>query len=114
MQMKYWRLSVKSRSQVTKLLTFGLAVSCFALLLACQHAQLAPYSKFENDSQVPRIPLDEAKKDFDAGTAVFVDSRAEVSYDQEHVAGAVNIPVGTGDEKFSSLPKNKKIIVYCS
>ena len=83
-------------------------------MLACQRAQLAEYHKLANESEVPRIALEDAKKDYDAGTAIFVDSRAQVSYDQEHVTGSINIPVGSSDDKFSSLPKNKKIIVYCS
>jgi hypothetical protein len=113
MQMRCWRLSVKSRSQVLKFLTFLIVAAGASFMLACQKAQLAEYHKLANESEVPRISLEEAKKDFDAGTAVFVDSRAEVAFDQEHVKGAINIPVGT-DDKFSSLPKDKKIIVYCS
>ncbi|HVF47334.1 MAG TPA: rhodanese-like domain-containing protein [Pyrinomonadaceae bacterium] len=61
-----------------------------------------------------RISLADAKAAFDAGTAVFVDSRAEAAYKAEHIKGAINIPGGTLDAKIGSLPKDKKIIVYCS
>lgn len=61
-----------------------------------------------------RISLADAKAAFDAGTAVFVDSRAEAAYKAEHIKGAINIPGGTLDSKIGSLPKDKKIIVYCS
>src|SRR5690349_6864518 len=91
MQMKYWRHSVKSRAELSKLLVFVLALSSVAFIIACQRAQLAEYHKFENDSEVPRISLEDAMKDYDAGTAVFVDSRAEVAYDQEHITGAIDI-----------------------
>lgn len=71
--------------------------------------------KYGSAADVPRITLEEAKKAFDAGTAVFVDSRPEPAYKEEHIAGAINIPNGANaPEKFSSLPKGKKIIVYCS
>lgn len=61
-----------------------------------------------------RISLADAKAAFDAGTALFVDSRAEAAYKAERIKGAINIPAGTLDSKIGSLPKDKKIIVYCS
>lgn len=61
-----------------------------------------------------RISLAEAKAAFDAGTAVFVDSRAEAAWKAERIKGAINIPGGTLDSKIKQLPKDKKIIVYCS
>jgi len=60
----------------------------------------------------PRITLADAKAAFDAGSAIFIDSRAESAYKGEHIKGAINIPLGSLD--FSKVPKNKKIIVYCS
>lgn len=62
----------------------------------------------------PRIALADAKKDFDAGTAVFIDVRAEAAYKDEHVKGAINVTGGTLDPKLKDIPKGKKIIVYCS
>ena len=111
--MKFWRHSVKSRANISKLLIFLLAISSVAFVIACQTAQLAEYHKFNDDGEVPRISLEDAKKEFDAGTAIFVDSRAEMAYDQEHITGAINIS-NFGDDKVNTLPKNKKIIVYCS
>lgn len=107
---------MKSRSQIKTFLLLFMALSSTSFMLACQRAQLAEYHKLEKDADVPRISLEEAKKDYDAGTAVFVDSRAQVAFEQEHVKGAINIPIGSPgvEDKFASLPKNKKIIVYCS
>ena len=62
----------------------------------------------------PRISLADAKAAFDAGAALFVDSRAESAYKAEHIKGAINIPGGTLESKLKQLPKDKKIIVYCS
>ncbi len=71
--------------------------------------------KYKSAGDVPRISVEDAKKAYDAGTAVFVDSRAEAAYKVEHIAGAINIPNGPdAADKFSSLPKGKKVIVYCS
>lgn len=77
------------------------------------YGQPSDTKKFKEDSEVPRISIEDAKTAFDAGDVVFVDSRSADAYKPEHIKGAVNITVGT-DEEFSSLPKGKKIIVYCS
>jgi len=62
----------------------------------------------------PRITLADAKKDFDAGNAIFVDTRAEVQYKQEHIKGAINIPAEVAATRYNEIPKGKKIIAYCS
>lgn len=93
-------------------LTAALAVIVIATAAACQ--QSVPFKKFANDGEVPRITLADAKKAFDDGNAVFVDSRGDAAYKAEHIAGSINIPYGGQAPDLSSLPKSKKIIVYCS
>lgn len=61
-----------------------------------------------------RISIEDAKKEYDAGTAVIVDARSEDSFKAEHIKGAMSIPYGDFDKKYKSIPANKKIIVYCS
>ncbi|MEP6789206.1 MAG: rhodanese-like domain-containing protein [Acidobacteriota bacterium] len=91
---------------------FGIAI---ALAAACSKAVSLPeYQKLQSEADVPRISVEDAKKDVDAGLAVIVDSRADSQYKAEHVAGSINVPLGSQVEKFSELPKDKKIIVYCS
>ena len=95
-------------------------VACWVLLagvlsvVGCKDVQLAEYRKYENVAAVPRISVEEAKKDLDAGIAIIVDSRAESAYKTEHIAGSISLPPGSTDEKFNALPGSKKIIVYCS
>ena len=62
----------------------------------------------------PRISLADAKKDFDAGNVVFIDTRAEVTYKQEHIKGAINIPMEAVEMRYKEIPKGRKIIAYCS
>ena len=62
----------------------------------------------------PRITLAEAKAAFDAGNAVFVDTRAAAAYNDEHIKGALNIPKDKLAEKIGDLPKDKKIFAYGS
>ena len=61
-----------------------------------------------------RITLADAKKDFDGGKAVFIDTRDEASFNQEHVKGALNIPLNLLKQRFDTIPKGKKLVVYCS
>ncbi len=62
----------------------------------------------------PRISLADAKKAYDAGTAFIVDVRDVNAYKHEHIKGAVNIPVADLAASMDKIPKDKKIIVYCS
>lgn len=61
-----------------------------------------------------RISLEDAKKEFDAGTAIIVDARGKDEFKTEHIKGAISFPYDDFDKKFKKLPKDKKIIVYCS
>jgi 3-mercaptopyruvate sulfurtransferase SseA len=61
-----------------------------------------------------RITVTDAKKELDAGTAVFVDVRAEAAYKQEHIKGALHMPLESLDANLGKLPKGKKLIIYCS
>jgi hypothetical protein len=65
-------------------------------------------------ANAPRISLADAKKDFDAGNAVFIDTRAEQSFKQEHIKGAINIAAETFEARYKEIPTSKKIIAYCS
>jgi rhodanese-related sulfurtransferase len=61
-----------------------------------------------------RITLAGAKKHFDDGDAVFIDTRSESAYQQEHIKGSINVTMQNLEEKLKDLPKNKRIIAYCS
>jgi 3-mercaptopyruvate sulfurtransferase SseA len=65
-------------------------------------------------ADAPRISLADAKKAFDDGSAVFIDTHLKNAYDEGHIPGALNISVAELDLKFDTIPKGKKIIAYCS
>ena len=102
------------------------AITLLAIVIACAKpdteanqvaapANTAPLPSVSPADDAPRISLADAKKDFDAGTAVFVDSRAPEAYKVEHIKGAINIPSHDKLEaELKKLPPDKKIIVYCS
>ena len=116
------------------ILTSTIALAfCLSLLTACQDAA-APVkvesAKTTNNNAVavtpkadehkdaaddaPRIALAEAKKEFDAGNTVFVDTRAEAAYRQEHIKGSINVPMEAVEARYKEIPTGKKIIAYCS
>ena len=94
--------------------TFLAAAFAVFLLAACQNAQVIDYVKYETAADVPRISVKDAKKEFEAGKVIFVDSRSEAAYKSEHLPGAINIPYGSPEDKYGALPKGQKIIVYCT
>ena len=65
-------------------------------------------------SDSPRITLAEAKKDFDAKAAVFIDTHAPEQYAQRHIPGSINVPANDIVPHLNKIPKGKKIIAYCS
>lgn len=79
-------------------------------------AKAAPSNVAKNEVQddTARISLEDAKKDFDAGTAIFVDARDAASYKFTHIKGAVNIPFTEAENRLKEFPTDKKIIAYCS
>jgi hypothetical protein len=72
------------------------------------------HKKFKDDSEVPRINIADARKAFDAGTALFVDARSLDVYKEEHIKGAIDVPFGAPEKQVEAIPKGKTIIVYCS
>ena len=62
----------------------------------------------------PRISLADAKKDFDAGGAVFIDTHVKEQFDIQHIQGAINVPFAELETRLNKIPKGKKIIAYCS
>lgn len=68
----------------------------------------------DHGEDAPRISLADAKKAFDAGEAVFVDTRSAVNYKTEHIKGAINVPAGEFEQSYKQVPADKKIITYCS
>jgi rhodanese-related sulfurtransferase len=59
-----------------------------------------------------------AKQIYDRGSAVFVDARAEESFVDGHIKGAISLPVGSYDayvDKFkAAYPLSAYIVTYCS
>jgi|SRR5581483_10269097 len=68
----------------------------------------------ETYPDIPRVTLEEARTAFDSGSAIFVDGRSAEAYQGNHIAGAVNIPLGELEERLGELDPNQWIITYCT
>jgi len=67
------------------------------------------------EDKMPRISAEEAKKLVDTGKAVIVDVRGTDAYKMSHIKGALDYALAKIEQKdFSGLPKNKRIIAYCT
>lgn len=63
-----------------------------------------------------KIDREELRRKMDRGdNFTLVDARSADSYMEEHIKGAISLPLGEVDEKAEQiLSKNDEIIVYCS
>jgi len=64
--------------------------------------------------EVTRIELNEAKERFDAGTAVFVDTRDLDEYEAAHIPGAVHMTLEDVEARHMELTVSPEIITYCT
>ena len=112
MPTRCWRRLVRSRLAIIA------TAACVLLLgLACQKAAPVGFVQYKSEGDVPRVSVQDAKAELDAGTAIMVDARPADAYNQEHVAGAINIPLGAPADKLQqavSAAQGKKIFIYCS
>ena len=66
------------------------------------------------ESAVPRISIKEADVAVKRGEAVFLDVRQASAYNAGRIKGAILMPEGEIPLRARMLPKDKKIITYCS
>lgn len=63
---------------------------------------------------IPRITVQAAKASLDGGAAVLVDVRTAAAYQQGHAAGAISIPSTEVADRYTELPADKQLILYCA
>jgi 3-mercaptopyruvate sulfurtransferase SseA len=71
-------------------------------------------SEEENFPEVPRVSLTEARKAYDAQSAVFIDVRDTSAYQDAHVPGALSFPLAQLETQLNQLSKSDWIITYCT
>jgi rhodanese-related sulfurtransferase len=60
------------------------------------------------------MPATEAGERSQRGELVIVDVRDADSFRQEHIAGAVNIPLDEVSARGEELPRDKRVVTYCA
>lgn len=65
-------------------------------------------------AQPGRITVEEARDLVAQNKAVIVDVRGDSQYNTSHIKGSISIPGGDVAARAKELPKDKKIITYCS
>lgn len=67
------------------------------------------------EDAMPRISVQDAKAAFEKGEAVIIDVRGPDAYNNNHIKGALDHGLGRLEQgDFKDLPKDKRIIAYCS
>lgn len=75
----------------------------------------APAASTPAAVEAPRVTSKEAYARLQQGEAmVIVDVRSESAYAAGHIEGAINIPWGSLKDRYSELPKDKTILLYCT
>ena len=115
MQLVRTRKGVRSVSR----LKFLNALLVLLLLAACQAASSSRTSDSDpvpsTAADVPRLSVEELKAFLDAGQeAIVADARSWEAYDAGHVLGAISMPLSEVDERYQELPKDAKIVFYCT
>ena len=64
--------------------------------------------------EIKRVGLADAKAAYDLGTAVFIDVRDEVSYEQNHIPDALSIPLDRLPQELEQLDPSDWYILYCT
>ena len=74
-----------------------------------------PYTPTPNLLDSPRISPEEVEAKLATGSnIVIVDTRSKAEYERTHIAGAISIPVGELEQRYSELRSYDEIITYCT
>jgi hypothetical protein len=67
-----------------------------------------------SEDAVPRIRIEDAKTDFDAQTAIFIDVRGTDNYNLVHIPGALELSIDQYETGLSDVDRDALIITYCT
>jgi hypothetical protein len=110
--------NTKKRNRMKSRLRIISVLLALLLLVACQRVGASQNSNVSlpaTAEDVPRIRVKELKALLDAGEEVIVaDARSLSSYEESHIAGALSLPLIEVDDRYKELPKDAKIVFYCT
>jgi hypothetical protein len=82
-----------------------------------QATQTPPAAEHKEESEIPRITVDELKAKLAKNAPVFIiDSRSQGSYDGSEIKikGAVRIPADEIESRLSEIPRDREVVIYCT
>lgn len=117
-KMRRWRLWI-----LTTLLAVGLVTGCSKNTSG--PVSQAPASKQSSNAasdghdhvgsnRSRRVGIPEAESMVERGEAILLDVRQSEAYRSGHIQGAIPMPEAEIASRVTTLPKNKKVITYCS
>jgi hypothetical protein len=108
----------KKRSGLIVIAAFVIvvALSIVGLIIAQnqRQAQIESPGPVTSQDDVPRLTAAEAYQAQINGEAVIVDTRSEAQYQQQHIAGSINIPLDQLETRMSELDPSTWYITYCT
>lgn len=63
---------------------------------------------------IERTSLAQAKQAYDSRSAIFLDVRDVEFFNESHIKGAVNLPLGDIETRYRQLDSKRWIITYCT
>lgn len=66
---------------------------------------------------IRHLNTEQAQEALNDAQVLFVDGRSRIDFDEEHIPGAINLPlykVLENPELINTLPTDKRIVTYCS
>ena len=99
---------------VLSVLALGLSVFSCGSKDTARRASSSPSRDPIAADGVERISIDDLQDALENGDAVLVDVRGRVDFQLGHIGGARSIPLGLLTERASELPRDKKIVTYCT
>jgi hypothetical protein len=106
----------KSFVPLTLMMIGGLLVLGAALFVILRSGvsqnSSTPSVQGSTTADVDRVRLEEAKAAFDSGEATFVDVRSQTAFAEDHIPGAVSIPLDELQNRLDELDPSDWIILY--
>lgn len=93
------------------LLVLGAALFVILRLGVSQNSSTSSAHGFTT-ADIDRVRLEEAKAAFDSGEATFVDVRSQTAFAEDHIPGAVSIPLDELQNRLDELDPSDWIILY--
>lgn len=95
------------------------AVSYFlSLFWKLGESQIPDIQRFKeelnhNFKDVRTLTLDELCQAMETGEVVLLDVRPHDEYENDHIPGAISVPIADLEKSMASLPKANKVVAYC-